>query len=96
MGKPYVCPVCDGNGSKPDRPSTGSGDIVQDQTCPACKGACVLWCPHEGAVPTTVFPSVPTWPAAPPLHPPFFGPWNPPPVTCNKLHHTTCETRFNV
>lgn len=47
--KPYVCPVCNGQGIV-SKPPNIPGDVNQwvssgtgGYTCPACKGNCVLW-----------------------------------------------------
>lgn len=38
---PHRCPICDGKGNIHDLSSFVSGQDIK--TCPACKGACVLW-----------------------------------------------------
>ena len=64
MTTPHKCPVCKGLGKRStainiDKPDT-TGRVLE--TCPACKGACVVWEPKA--------------PPAPPLVPtPFPYPW---------------------
>lgn len=47
--KPHVCPVCQGHGQiqriHPQPTSTSCNP--EFYTCPACKGACVLWDPDK-------------------------------------------------
>lgn len=66
MGKPYVCPVCCGTGTRTQPDTQGPEGCAQHHECPACKGACVLWCPHEGAVNPGTFVDRPWFVGDPP------------------------------
>ena len=45
MSKPHVCPVCEGKGYRDPVPTLMNAPT--NITCPACKGACVLWEPER-------------------------------------------------
>ena len=65
MGKPYVCPVCDGIGTRTPYNDGSTSAIPMPEQCPACKGACVLWEPADAFRPTDhpgFFPGVPVDP----------------------------------
>jgi DnaJ-class molecular chaperone len=40
--KPHKCPVCDGNGKKPNPHATGENDLLP---CHACDGKGIVWEP---------------------------------------------------
>lgn len=54
MSKPYKCPVCNGTGRVMNHSGGTSACETNTVTCPACKGACIVWKP-EGAQASKLF-----------------------------------------
>jgi len=47
---PHVCPVCQGRGRV--RADVVAATEVLLERCPACHGACIVWEPDAGLMPT--------------------------------------------